>query len=508
MTLAPSALTRASIAVAIGATEDAASGRAAQPGGTADVSSNPSNSGGEGWGDTRWGGPLTALAAIVLGAAALRAVGIRYGLPFDNLLNPDEHNIVVRAWRMVHGGGANPHFFDYPTLLMYVEAPFQAWQAEPSLLTARIVVLVLGLGSIAATWWLARRAWGDALGGAVAAAIVAVATTHVAYGREAVTDVPLTLGIACTLALAVAGRIELAGIAAGLATGFKYPGVFLIVPLVVAGWRHWRRLAVGIGLMAATFLASSPYLLVEPHRAWDDSSRVQRLARAGWLGFEHDHRTPIAFLDRLWEAIGPALLVCVLGLTVAAIRRSRTDVILASFVLVYFVDLLTIRAHFDRYTLPLLPALAALGGRFRALAPVTLLLLVVPLTWSIHDTRALTRIDTRIVAHRWILDHVPRGTAVAADPSTPDLDGLRVIRLQLPGPGRPTDENRDLGRLRRKGIHVVVITGSVTDRVLAARGRYPRESAFYDALRARGRRVYHVDPGGGRAGPWVAVFRL
>ena len=57
---------------------------------------------------------------------------------------------------------------------------------------------------------------------------------------------------------------------------------------------------------------------------------------------------------------------------VALRRRTRTDLILASFVLVYFADLLTIRAHFDRYMLPLVPALGALAGRLRSLAPVTL----------------------------------------------------------------------------------------------------------------------------------------
>ena len=43
-----------------------------------------------------------------------------------------------RAWKLVHGGGGDPHWFDYPTLLLYVNAPFQAWQDEPSFLTARI----------------------------------------------------------------------------------------------------------------------------------------------------------------------------------------------------------------------------------------------------------------------------------------------------------------------------------------------------------------------------------
>jgi 4-amino-4-deoxy-L-arabinose transferase-like glycosyltransferase len=409
---------------------------------------------------------------------------------------------------MVHGSGADPRFYDYPTLLMYVEAPFQSWQSEPSLLTARIIVLVLALLSIAATWWLARRSFGGAAAGAVAAAIVAVCTVHVAYSREAVTDVPLMLGIAVALALMVTGRIELAGLAAGLATGFKYPGVLLVVPLAVAAWRQWRRLALALVLMAAAFAASSPFVLANPGQAWDDISRVQRLAHDGWLGFEHDHATPIAFVDRLWEGLGPVLVVAAAGLVVALVRRSRTDLTLASFVLVYFVDLLTIRAHFDRYTLPLIPPLAVFASRFRALIPVTFLLLVVPLTWSIRDTKELTRTDTRVFAAHWVERHIAPGTKIAADPSTPAFAGLNVLPLQLPGPGRAFDPNRDIRRLRRQGIDVVVVTGAIADRVRAARDRYPREAAFYDGLRARTRRIYYVAKGDDRAGPWVAIYRL
>src|SRR5438477_3492828 len=146
------------------------------------------------WAATQWGGKGTALAAILAGAALLRAVGIQYGLPFGNLLNPDEQSIVPRAWKLVHGGGGDPHWFDYPSLLMYVNAPFQAWQDHPSFLTARIVGIVIALVSIVATWWLARRAYGPSAG-AVAAAIATVCTIHVAYSREAVTDIPLALGI-------------------------------------------------------------------------------------------------------------------------------------------------------------------------------------------------------------------------------------------------------------------------------------------------------------------------
>jgi hypothetical protein len=470
--------------------------------------SNPLFSALDRWGGTRWGGAGTALLAILGGAALLRSVGIQYGLPFGNLLNPDERSIVPRAWKLVHGGGGDPHWFDYPTLLMYVNAPFQAWQDEPSYLTARIVAIVLALGGIAAAWWLGRRAFGTASAGAVAAAAVAVCTIHVAYSRTAVTDVPLTLGVAVALALLVSGRLELAGVAAGLAMGFKYPGVFLLVPLVIAGWRQWGRLALSVALAIAAFLASTPFLLAHGQQGWDDVNRVQRLARQGWLGFEHDHAAPIAFVDRLWDGLGPALIVGVLGLVVAFVQRTRADLILAGFVLVYFVDLLTLHAHFDRYVLPLVPALGALAGRFRSLAPVTLLLLVIPLTWSIRDAKQLTRTDTRIIAHRWVERNIPPGTRIAADPSTPAFADLRVLNLELPGPGRAFDRNRRLARLRRLGIRIVVVTGSVTDRVLAARSDYPGEARFYDDLRTRAKRLYYVEPGGDRAGPWVAVYRL
>jgi 4-amino-4-deoxy-L-arabinose transferase-like glycosyltransferase len=454
-----------------------------------------------------WGGPKVALAAILAAAAALRLVGVTYAHPFA-LFSPDEQSIVPRAWHMVHGGGLDPHWFDYPSLLMYLIAPFQAWEAHPSYLAARLVVIALALGAVAASWWLGSRAFGGPAG-AIAAATVAVETTHVAYSRMAVTDVPLTLGVAASLALLVSGRIELGGLVVGIATSFKYPGIFLLVPLVVAGYRQPRRLAVGVGAFAAAFAATSPYFFVHFGSAVDDAYRVQNLARQGWLGFEHDHIAPIAFSDRLWEGLGPALLVCVLGLVVALARRGRTELILASFVVVYFLDLCTLGAHFDRYILPLLPPLGALAGRLRSIAPVTLLLLVVPLTWAVRDDRRLTRTDTRVIARNWVERHVEPDTRLTADPSLPPFTGFRIVKLDLPLPGedRP-DPDRNLARLRLQDVRYVIVTGAVADRVLDARDDYPFEARFYERVRKLKRVFYVAKDQRGLNGPWVAVYRL
>jgi hypothetical protein len=324
----------------------------------------------------------------------------------------------------------------------------------------------------------------------------------------AVTDVPLTLGVAVTLALLVRRQLIPAGIAIGLTASFKYPGFVLLVPLVVAGWRQWRQLAIAAALAPVAFLAASPYFAVHFASAVGDVRRVQRDGRRGWLGFEDDPWTPIAFLDRLWEGLGPVLLIALAGLVLAIVHRTLADRVLVAFVAAYFITLLPLDAHFDRYVLPLIPALGALAGRFRALAPVTLLLLVIPLVWTIRDTRPLVRTDTRVVAHDWMDRTLTPGVLVAADSSTAAPDDVRVLRLALPGPGRPLDSGRNVSRLRELNVGYVLVTGAVADRVRAERRRYPAESAFYDELERQWTRRFYRAGVGKLAGPWVAVYEL
>ncbi len=447
---------------------------------------------------SNWGGPRAALAAILAGAAALRLVGIQYGLPYGSLLDPDEQNVVPRAWRMVHGGGLDPHFFDWPTLVMYLAAPFQAWEGEPSYLAGRLVVVAIALGGVAAAWWLGSAAYGT-VAAAVAATTTAVATTHVAFSHAAVTDVPLTTLVTVALALLVTGRLELAGVAVGLAAAAKYPGALALVPLAVVAWKQWRRLATAVALSALAFFAASPFVVLRAADAWSALRRLQTAHRRGWLGFEHDRWSGLAFASHLWDALGPILVVAVAALVVAfARRRTRADLALGSFTVAYYASLLPLHSHFSRYVLPLVPPLGALAGRFRAIAAVSLLLLIVPLTWTIRDDARLTRTDTRVVAARWIERSLAKGNLIAAESSTAVPAGFRVVPLPLPLPGH--DARVDVG-----GARWLVVSGAVADRVLRARDRYPLRAAFYDRLPQP---VLRVEPHDGVSGPWVAVYRL
>jgi hypothetical protein len=192
-------------------------------------------------------------------------------------------------------------------------------------------------------------------------------------------------------------------------------------------------------------------------------------------------------------------LIAAVGLVAALVsRRSRADLVLGSFVVAYYLSLLPLHSHFSRYVLPLVPALGALAGRLRAAAPVALLLLVVPLTWSIRNDVELTRTDTRIVAARWIDAHVPKGAVIAAESSTVVPHGYRVVSIPLPLPGHDSRPNLD-------GARWAIASGAVADRVLAAQDLYPRRSAFYAELP---KPVYRVEGKGHLNGPWVAVYRL
>ncbi len=407
----------------------------------------------------------------------------------------------------MHGGGLDPGWYDYPSLIFLALAPTQIGFDDPSYGAARVVTVLVGLVGVAAAWWLGRVAYGTAasITGAVG---VAVATTAVAYSRMAVTDVFLALGVTVTLALLVSGRIEWAGAVAGLAASAKYPGAILVVPVVVAGLGAWRRVGVALALAVGTFVLTSPFVVIHAGAAWDDFHRVQQLAQEGWLGFEDDPATPLAYGLRLWEALGPVVLVAAVGVVLAVVRRERADLILLSFGAAYAVSLLASHAHFDRYVLPLVPVLAVLAGRARGLAIAAVVAAVVPLWWSVGDARSLAGRDRRLDAAAWIDRTVPRGDLVAADTSTLPLAGRRVERLALPGPGRPFDPRRSLDMLRRDGVRWLVVGGSVTDRVLAAADRYPREARFYRSLDRLSPAYATAPEHGRRPRPWLRVYRI
>ncbi|MFP4248616.1 MAG: ArnT family glycosyltransferase, partial [Armatimonadota bacterium] len=216
-------------------------------------------------------GQIAGIVVVLAVALAVRLVGIGWGLPDDTHLfsyHPDEFHSLRGALSLALGD-ANPHFFNYGSLYLYLVAAAAAL-ANPALFSqvatatpggpvlpealrewtfdARIVTVLLAVATVAVVYATARRIWGhrEGLG---AGLLLALAPLHVLHSHYATVDVPgaFFTALACYFAVAMVDEpgwrnVLWAGVAAGLAASVKYSGgVALAAPLVAWGIVRWRK---------------------------------------------------------------------------------------------------------------------------------------------------------------------------------------------------------------------------------------------------------------------------
>ncbi len=521
----------------------------------------------------------TALLLILAVAALLRIKGMTWGLPF-NYQDPDEGIVLAHAFRIATGH-LDPHFFLYPSLLFYVIAAllravgvFYAPHGisltsrvsfittpTPYYLVGRSVVAACGVLSVYLVYRIGKEAFSDAIG-LLAALFLAIDPLHVRYSHVAVTDVPATTLalLALLLFLRAADRRDsrtllVGALVAGLATGTKYNLGMLAIPGAVACWYVYRpslgaRQLPGLAVratrrvvlpMLAAFLVSTPFALLDPRRFVGDFARQNQIVAHGWLGFENVHSGYWYNLStNLRGSLGIVLLgLGLVGVLVALVRRTRADVILAPYLIIYYLYVSSWHELMDRYLLPIVPllivfavracvALPSASPRRRALLAVagSVLLagaVVVPARATVDYLGSLSGSDTRTQAMAWVEHHVPTEAALALEPYGPPLvsqnqtrfyaeiglapPSYRIYGLPLPTPGVP-DPRADLRYLAAHSVDYVVLSSEVDNRVLAARGMYPTEVAFYEAVNRDGKLLARFSPRRGVRGPVITIYRL
>jgi hypothetical protein len=385
---------------------------------------------------SKWGVRATAILPS-LAAACLAFWSLGFGLPF--LFRPDEDVMVGRSVHIVLEHSLDPLFVYYPPLAFYVFAASQALArfltgmplgpataVDPTgaVVAARAASALAFIAAVAAVQRAAAMVYGLAPG-FLAGICVAVAPLAV---REAHFATPDALSMALVAATILASTRLLglrsamvAGLLAGLAAATKYtPGLVVLVPLLVCLHlpdRH-RMAPLLLATAAATFVATT-LLADSPAQVLAGLEFLLTRAaeaHAGPIGLTYHTTLSLPF------GLGPgSLLLVVLGVATAAVRRTHFDLGLIAFLVAYSSTVAFSHEVFARYVLPMFPALAVLAGssitaawarrlRTSMVAAVSALLLLPSLASSIESDLLLSRTDTRAQAAAWLLSNAPAGS--------------------------------------------------------------------------------------------------
>ncbi|MCZ6633620.1 MAG: tetratricopeptide repeat protein [bacterium] len=404
----------------------------------------------------------------VLVGALLRFWGLGFGLP--NFLRPDEDMVVLPALGMI-GGDLDPYDYTYPTLYKYVlalifrlaatlgvgpdvEAPWQyaayGFLVDGSFFVgiARGVTAILGSLTVLVVYWIGKEGYGRFVGVA-GAWFCAVSVLHVRDSHFGVTDVPsvclLMFGVLYALRITRGGNLRdyiWSGVFVGLATGTKYGSVLGVIPILVAHfcikprdasvisqWMFNRRIWIAFGVAGAIFILVSPYVLLRLDGFKRDFGfQVLHLFEFGHgedLGSGWWYHLKVSLRYGLGWGI---LVLGVFGVGIAAARRSASDWVVLSLLLVFYAITGQGKAVFFRYVLPIIPLLCVLAGvcvdrlrksrvlpiRYAGLWGVAFLVagLLEPLWASVRLNRLLDRSDTRVLARAWVEDRIFSGAEI------------------------------------------------------------------------------------------------
>jgi hypothetical protein len=426
----------------------------------------------------------------------------------------------------------------------------------PALLASALV----GIATMLAAWRLALR-WLPPTAAACVPLVLAIEPVHVRHSLVVAPDMLLTLfvllGLSAARDVERGGRLRdslLGGVWLGLGVACKYVPALLAFPLLIA---HARRpggrrgaawlfdphlWAAGVASVAA-FAAASPFSLVDWLARRGEVGEGVGAMTLGHFGAEREPAALRYLLAELPADLGwplAALLVAALIWAVAA-RRRELAIILA-FLVPYLVLFGVLPVSFIRYLLPAVPLMLVVGlvaavqlwGR-AALRPWTAaaaLLAAGGLLWQsaafVNDYR---RPDTRSLARRWFVEHVPDRTLVAREHLGPDLPRRDLWDHQAERTG-VSAERRE--RLRRGPAYLVfnfplssqtpevsapfydprlclpfdlvVVSEGVRGRFLADSARFPIHADFYRALDAFFPADYRSSRAGA-SGPEIAVRR-
>jgi 4-amino-4-deoxy-L-arabinose transferase-like glycosyltransferase len=475
---------------------------------------------------------------IILIAFASRMWGIASSLPY--IFHPDEPNYIRLAQNIFKEGDLNPHFFNYPSMFLYVNAlayvPYYwigkvtgAFSSPADILTpitltmgntfaplpgvvflGRLLTVFYGTATVVLVFFagfkLSNRFWI----GLLAATITAISPTNVHNSRFIAPDTYVVFWSVATLAASVwllrHARMRhylIVGLAVGFAASSKYNGGLVIVAPVAAHFLKYGMAGVYDKKLYAMLIASATgFLMATPYAILDFQSFMRDLLfeahhyATGHPGMEGNALS--WYLSYLWRIEGPIFVLAVLQIIRGALRGSKETILLAAFPIVYFVFISSYMVRNDRTLVPMLPPVFLLGSIFlvdlyeyvrerfsaiykRLLIISSIFLLVVTITvpaWNtIRGSIRRSAVDSRTTARIWIDANLPEGSKILVESYAPFLNTSRFL---VTGVGRVIDYEAEW--YLENGFDYLVFSQGMYGRFYIDPDRYAHEIELYDSL--------------------------
>ncbi|WP_347986182.1 glycosyltransferase family 39 protein [Methylomonas sp. AM2-LC] len=496
------------------------------------------------------------ITMIFCAGLILRLQSIRFGYPLST--HPDEPTLVNIALGILNTADLNPHFFNYPSLVIYLQTLLSALLncvyavfMHGSLDTIpNIQFYMLGRGfaacmsslSLLLIWQIGKRLISP-LAGLFAAAIATVSPLHVDNSALVTTDIwvanfsVLVLWYACKIYAGGQKRdYILAGIAVGVCTGSKYTALVSFTMVLVAHYVYCRtqqrplgnkQLVYAVLFAGIGFLATTPYALLEP-LAFIRSIRYEAYHyRTGHLGFEAigDHSYNLYF-NALYSnsGLGPWVTsLALLALCFIADKRYRYLSMLAVFPVLLLLLIGYYKVFFVRNmvgTLPCLALLAAFSLQFifnklsvhlkqpvLQLAITSCLILLICLPLAIQSTQEMLNKnlpDTRWLSLTWIKANLPPHSKIAREFFTPPVETIStdytVVELGISGLATNADKIDN-------NVDYVIVSSRDDDRFFDGRESYAELAKRYSTYFANHRLVYELTADTTRNyGPSIRIY--
>ena len=492
-----------------------------------------------------------ALLAVVAVGFTLRLWNISNGVPFA--VGIDEPAIMSTVVRILKSGDYNPHFFEYPTGVVYFQlgvavlqflagAMRHSWYAIEQVGAAdfyvwgRVATATLGAATILLLHQVGMR-WG-ARHALFAAGLFAVMPLHVREAHFALTDTPLVFCVTLTLLLSLRAlerpkvlAFVLAGAAAGLSAGTKYNGLYAaVLPLTAAlmadstRQRAATHVVLVISACVVAFFVTTPYAIVDlPHflNGFGTQTRAFVPRQPG------GESTALIYVRHLIANLGwPAFLLALAGLVMSVVRMFRGPgharwVLLVIFPLVFFNLITGWSFLFARYALPIVPfmclwaAIATISGvsllrrfdiprfvRTTLIVALTVAALLPPTVRSVRWVRDFGAKTTQAMAYEWITHNVWYQSKMVSEVAGLDLPPERYKFTTV-----KSLAGSDPAALLADGTEWIVLSSDAWGERTESGGAPPMPAA-YEGLAAAATEVKLIEPTPEHPGPVIRIRKL